>query len=111
MGDAAVATKRGEDLRVFNHGNLVRTVAEKAPALRQPCKQMGPVLEPGAADDSGRNMWRRQALQSLHEFVLAETLDETAPKGYMGLRRRYGVLISEEVGNQRQVSAAASRFG
>src|SRR5258708_6998494 len=107
MGDATVAAKRGKDLRVFDPRNLVRAVAEQRPTLRQPCKQLRPVLETGAADDSDRSMLRSEALQCLHELVFAEALCELAAKRYVSVRRRHRVLIAEEVSDQRQISAAA----
>src|ERR1700730_775761 len=111
MGNVAVMTKRSENFRIFDHRDGVRTVAEQAPALRQTRKNMRPVLEPGAANHSLRSMLRSEVLQCLHEFVLAETVCEPAFKRHMGLRRRDGVLIAEEIRNQRQISAAARRYG
>src|SRR5215831_5077207 len=101
MGHAAVATNRGKGLRVFDPRNLVRTVAEKRPSLRQSFQYLRPVFETGAADDPNRNMLRSEALQCLDEFTLAKASCELAAQPDVGLRRRHGILIAEKVSNQR----------
>src|SRR5215475_12057396 len=101
MGDIAVATQRGKDLRIFHPRDSIGAVAEQAPALLQPRQQVRSVLKPGTADNSDGNLLPGEALQCAGEVVLAETSREPRSEPRVGLRRRDGVLVAEKIRHQR----------
>src|SRR5262245_63245048 len=101
MRDVAVAAELRKCERVFCARDHVRAVPEQPPAPRDGADELRPILEAGAADDAGGCPSRCQALERGEHAVAAHSEREALGETNMGARRRYRVLIAEEVRDQR----------
>src|SRR4249920_3325630 len=111
MRDAAVLAEFCKSERIFRARDHSGCVAKQGPAPRDGGEQVLPILEPGAADDSGRLSRASEALERRDDSVRAHAAGKTLVKTDMGLGCRGGVFISEEIGDQRRISAAARGRG
>jgi hypothetical protein len=111
MRDAGVAAELRKDKRVFGAHDRVGVIPEKLPAPRDVGKQLGPILEPRAAYDAGGHSNRSQALECVNNAIGAHSAGQALVETNMRMGGSDGVLIPEEVRDQRRVSAASGRSG
>ena len=111
MRDAAVLAEFCKGERVFRARHHGGCVAKRRPALRDVGEQVRPIFESRAADDPGRLSRGCKAFERRDDDARAHAAGKTMVQTDMRLGCRGSVFITEEIGDQRRVSAAARGRG
>ena len=111
MRDAAVLAEFYKGERIFRTRHHGGCVAKERPTLRDVGEQFRPIFESRAADDPGRLSRGCKAFERCDNEVSAHAAGKTMVQTDMRLGCRGSVFITEEIGDQRRVSAAARGRG
>lgn len=108
MRDPVVRAMRREPAGIFHAPDHVCLIAQNAVSPCDPRQQSRPSFESAAAYDSDRIATIGQTVQSRHERASLEAFCDRAVEANGRVRKRFGVLVGEQVGDQRRVSCASS---
>ena len=111
MRDAAVLAEFCKSERLFRACDCGGVVAKQGPSPRDVAEQLRSILEPRAADDSGRLSPSCKPLERRDDTIVPHAVGQTMVQPNIRFRGRRGVLIAEEIGDQRRVSAAPGGGG
>ena len=111
MRDAALMAEFCKSQRLFRACDCGGVVAKQGPSPRDVGEQLRSILEPRAADDSGRLPRSCKPLERRDDAIVPHAVGQTMVQPYIRFGGRRGVLIAEEIGDQRRVSAAPGGGG